>query len=237
MSMVKAHVYVDFDGTIAPDDPTDALFDAFADPSWHEVETQWQAGQLTSRECMQRQANLLRCTPEEMKAFLDQRRIDPHFVAFVSLCERHGADVTILSDGFEQVVGHLLANAGLSLPYFANRLKYEGKGQWSCQFPHATGACRSRMGNCKCSHQLKCTETVRVAVGDGRSDFCMAEHSHFVLCKGQLSKHCQAVGLVHRPFENFADAIQTMSDWFRAWNRRKPHQIGRSRDDTRLAGN
>jgi hypothetical protein len=32
---MRCRVYVDFDGTIAPDDPTDALFARFADPSDH----------------------------------------------------------------------------------------------------------------------------------------------------------------------------------------------------------
>lgn len=229
--MLKAHVYVDFDGTIAPEDPTDALFEEFADPLWHEIEAQWQAGQLTSRECMQRQAKLLRCTPEEMNAFLDRRQIDPKFSAFVSVCEGYGANITIISDGYEQVVGRLLDNAGLSLPYFANRLKYEGERRWSCQFPHASGACRSRMGNCKCSHQSSCAETLRIVVGDGRSDFCVAEHSHFVLSKSQLITHCQTEGLAHHPFESFADATDIMSEWFRSWSWARSYRINAASGD------
>ena len=31
------NVYVDFDGTIAPDEPTDQLFERFADPGWGKI--------------------------------------------------------------------------------------------------------------------------------------------------------------------------------------------------------
>ena len=65
---VKCHVFVDFDGTIAPSDATDMLFEQFADPSWREVEEEWQAGVIGSRECMTRQVSLLRATPQELVA-------------------------------------------------------------------------------------------------------------------------------------------------------------------------
>jgi hypothetical protein len=51
---------IDFDGTIAPDDPTDHLFERFADPYWRILEDDWQSGRISSRECMQRQVDLLR---------------------------------------------------------------------------------------------------------------------------------------------------------------------------------
>ena len=34
-------VYVDFDGTIAPGEPTDRLFDRFADASWRAIDQAW----------------------------------------------------------------------------------------------------------------------------------------------------------------------------------------------------
>ena len=54
---------IDFDGTIAPDDPTDHLFERFADPYWRVLEDDWQSGRMSSRECMQRQVDLLRVSP------------------------------------------------------------------------------------------------------------------------------------------------------------------------------
>ena len=61
-------VYVDFDGTIAPADPTDALFDRFCDPSWREIEEDWQQGRCTAQACMAKQVDLLRATPRSIDA-------------------------------------------------------------------------------------------------------------------------------------------------------------------------
>ena len=57
-------VYVDFDGTIAPSDPTDTVFERFCDPSWRTIEREWQEGRRTARDCMAQQVDLLRATPE-----------------------------------------------------------------------------------------------------------------------------------------------------------------------------
>ena len=63
LSRARWQVLVDFDGTVAPDDPTDRLLERFADPLWRVVETAWQTGKISSRECMQKQVDLLRVSP------------------------------------------------------------------------------------------------------------------------------------------------------------------------------
>src|SRR6185503_10773604 len=64
------YVYVDFDGTIAAGEPTDALLDRFAHPSWREIEEEWQQGRLSSRVCMSQQVHLMRAEPAEIDEFL-----------------------------------------------------------------------------------------------------------------------------------------------------------------------
>ena len=74
-------VLVDFDGTIAPDDPTDRLLERFADPAWLEVEAAWQRGEVSSRECLSRQVALLRATPEALDEQIRSVRSIPRFQA------------------------------------------------------------------------------------------------------------------------------------------------------------
>ena len=62
---VKCRVLVDFDGTIAPIDTTDLLLERFAAPAWHDIEDDWKAGRIGSRECLVRQIDLVRATPAE----------------------------------------------------------------------------------------------------------------------------------------------------------------------------
>ena len=67
-------VFVDFDGTIAPDDATDSLLAKFADPFWLEIEAEWQSGKITSAEAMDRQIRLIRATPEQIDEFIAGQR-------------------------------------------------------------------------------------------------------------------------------------------------------------------
>jgi 2-hydroxy-3-keto-5-methylthiopentenyl-1-phosphate phosphatase len=117
---------VDFDGTIAPDDPTDRILERFADPAWRAIEAEWQEGTITSRTCMRRQAALLRATPAQLDATIRSVQVDPGFYGFVGLCRRRGVDVTVVSDGFDRVVRGALQRARLRLRWFANALEWQG---------------------------------------------------------------------------------------------------------------
>ena len=77
---MKFHVFVDFDGTIAPQDTTDLILERFADPAWRDIEEEWRAGRIGSRECMVRQIDLIRAIEEELDAFINEIEIDPGFL-------------------------------------------------------------------------------------------------------------------------------------------------------------
>jgi 2,3-diketo-5-methylthio-1-phosphopentane phosphatase len=213
--------YVDFDGTIAPTDPTDTVFDRFCDPSWRQIEHEWQQGLRTARDCMAQQVDLLRATPEALDRLLRSLPIDPHFPAFVDLCRRWQLQVIVVSDGMDRVVRNVLRAAGLDLPLFANRLRWRGGERWQLDFPHARNDCAASLGNCKCGHRRASGGgSIAVAVGDGRSDFCIAGRSDVVLAKGQLAAHCQSRAIPHWPIADFADAVPALSGWL-ATNARK----------------
>jgi 2-hydroxy-3-keto-5-methylthiopentenyl-1-phosphate phosphatase len=202
---------VDFDGTIAPNDPTDRLLERFAHPAWRDIEAEWQAGRISSRQCMQQQAALLRATPQQLDAAIRDIGIDPDFHAFLAFCRRRGVGVAIVSDGFDRVVRAVLKRAGLSLPFFANKLAWQGGDRWRLELPHASASCRSEAANCKCSHAAQ--QGRRVVIGDGRSDFCMASGADYVIAKGALLDFCRSRALPHAPFGDFGDATHRLTQW------------------------
>jgi 2,3-diketo-5-methylthio-1-phosphopentane phosphatase len=220
-------ILVDFDGTVAPDDPTDRLLERFADPLWRVVETAWQAGQISSRECMQRQVKLLRMLPEELDEAIRHIRIDPGFPAFLKFCRRIGADVKIVSDGFDRVIGAALERADLTVPFFANRLEWQGGDRWRLTFPHWQSGCRVGGANCKCSHGLG-ARGPRVVIGDGRSDFCMSAGADYVIAKGALARHCRSLGRPHTTFNVFDDVTAHLSRWLATPTRLSPAKAARA---------
>lgn len=207
-------VFIDFDGMVVPGDATDSLLARFADPAWREIEEEWQQGRLDSRTCLSRQVSLLRATPGDIARFLEELTIDPGFAGFIRLCRAARMRATILSDGMDLVVGTVLRRAGVNLPFFANRLVWEGGDRWRMEFPFARADCCWKMGNCKCSHRQLET-AANIMVGDGRSDFCIAERCSFVLAKGRLADHCRERGLPHAEIADFAEARRILAMWLR----------------------
>lgn len=224
-SALPIDVFVDFDGTIAPDDPTDSLFARFADPYWQEIEAEWQAGRISSSEAMERQVRLIRATPEQVHSFLRTMRIDPDFPEFVETCRSRGARVTVVSDGMDLLVGTVLKTAGLDLPYYANQLEWQGGDRWALRFPYRRSDCLMRMGNCKCAHASFMGLGANIMVGDGRSDFCIAERCDLVLAKGKLATHCRQNGVDHVPISSFREANAAISSWLTRCHLARPERL------------
>ena len=210
---MKCHAFVDFDGTIVPYDVTDFLLERFADPAWQEIEAEWLAGRIGSRECMARQVALLRATPAQVHDAISQLRIDPGFADFVRKCEQNGVGATIVSDGFDFVIERVLRNAGLEVPFFANHLEPVGADRWRVTFPTARSDCRALAGNCKCAFTEPYSSSVKVVIGDGRSDFCISGEADLVFAKGTLLDLCRSSGTPHYAFADFFDVTEKLGPW------------------------
>lgn len=204
---------VDFDGTISLKDTTDLLLKKFADHSWHAIEAEWHSGAIGSRECMMRQIDLIRATPDEMDAFVDSIEIDWHFKSFIRQAQRYSLPVTIVSDGLDYVIDSVLRRAGLDgLAVNANHLSYKGDGQWRLSSPFASNSCHSQSGTCKCSIAAQRRDKMTLVIGDGRSDRCVAEEADFVFAKSGLIQFCEEKQLPFIPFRDFSHASVLLAD-------------------------
>jgi 2-hydroxy-3-keto-5-methylthiopentenyl-1-phosphate phosphatase len=246
IARVKCRVLLDFDGTISKVDTTDLLLERFAAPAWRDIEEEWKAGRIGSRECMVRQIDLVRATPAEMDAFIATVEIDAAFRPFVHRFRGLGHTLMVLSDGLDRTIRTVLDRAGINLPYFANHLQWLGGDRWRLAFPHAKGTCATLAGNCKCSFAegrpgvtkggvTKAGESnirdITIMVGDGRSDFCVAERADLVLAKGSLRKHCRAKELPHYGFETFDEAAALLARWLDARGAASAHEGARAGDE------
>jgi 2-hydroxy-3-keto-5-methylthiopentenyl-1-phosphate phosphatase len=215
----NVRVFVDFDGTISVGDTTDLILERFADPSWQAIEADWVTGRIGSRECLARQIDLIRATPEALDAFAKGSAIDPHFADFAALCATHGLPVSIVSDGLDRIATSMLARAGLHLPIVANHLEWLGDDRWRLGFPHAREDCRASAGHCKCATLAAAPSVLRVLVGDGRSDFCAASAADLVIAKGALAHYCGRNRIPFEPFTDFAGATAVLARWLAALRR------------------
>lgn len=203
-------ILCDFDGTIAVDDTTDTLLERFGRAGWETLEDDWRAGRIGSRECMGGQVALLEMSRVQLDAHLAERAIDPAFAAFVKAAHAGGTHIEVLSDGLDYAIRSILGRYSLDwLPITSNCLEANGALSWRLSFPNASATCRSSSGTCKCvrSDAAHAARKRVLLVGDGASDFCVAEAADFVFAKGKLIAHCVANDIPHAAIQGFSDAL------------------------------
>ncbi len=199
-------ILCDFDGTIAAEDVTDFLLENFAADSWRVLETQWEAGRIGSQACMSGQVALLDVMPAMLDETVVRIAVDPGFRGFVETARRLSMPLTVVSDGLDRVIEAVLRRQKLAdVPIRSSRLEYRGDGKWRLQFPHAAPDCRSSAGTCKCAIAARDAHRT-LLIGDGRSDFCLAEAADFVFAKDKLLSYCLKHDIAHAAFKDFAGA-------------------------------
>jgi len=207
------NILCDFDGTVTVEDTTDTLLERFGRKGWEVLEEDWRRGRINSHDCMAGQVALLDMNHDEFDAHLAERALDPAFADFVDAAQARNVPIEILSDGLDYAIHNILRRAGLdSLPVISNRLQQVGDREWSLEFPNASSACRVASGTCKCARASRAQNTRKrvLLIGDGASDFCVAESADFVFAKGKLIAHCIAKNIPHAPIEGFADALNLL---------------------------
>ncbi|MEL6297350.1 MAG: HAD-IB family phosphatase [Pseudomonadota bacterium] len=200
-------VLIDFDGTIASYDTVDRLLAKFADPAWRDVERRWVGGEITSRACMADQIAMMQVSPADLDAFIDQIEIDRGIFPLLDACAAIGAKPIIVSDGVDRTIHRVLARDGLQVAVRANRMKSVGADRWTLEFPFADAACAIGAGNCKCA---TAATTFSVMIGDGRSDFCVAERADIVFAKDKLAQRARDTGLPHIAFGSLSEVADKL---------------------------
>ena len=206
-------VFCDFDGTISVQDVTDFILTRFADPEWQEVEKLWSQGTIGSAECMQRQVAMIRANHRCLDVALDAVDIDPSFREFAEFCRSRHIKLTVVSDGVDYFIHRILARYRLSpLPIIANHLEISGDNgdtRYRLVLPFRRTSCESGAGVCKCRCVGAATGP-RVYVGDGRSDFCVANKPEVVFAKGNLAAFCKQKSFAFVPYRRFDDVARAL---------------------------
>lgn len=212
MSFPDWTILCDFDGTISVEDVIDSLLDRYGRPGWDELERDWRAGRIGSRACMGGQVALLDMGRDELDAHLDEVWIDHAFPAFVAKARGLGVAIHVVSDGLDYAIHRILGRHGLDdLPVSANHLAPGIPPQrWLLTSPFQASGCGSGTCKCACAEQARAAGGRTLLIGDGTSDFCVADHADFVFAKHRLIEHCRAAGIPYVPITGFEDALELL---------------------------
>jgi 2,3-diketo-5-methylthio-1-phosphopentane phosphatase len=214
---MKIAILCDFDGTVARDDVGNLLFQKFADAKQSRaVIRKWKEGSISSRECLEREADLARVSRESLDKFIAKRKLDPYFKDFVDFARRRDMEIVIVSDGLDYYIEKMLIRTGLAhLDFYANTLKLN-EDTLHVKFPfYDVLDCKS-CGNCKTYHmeKYKADGYFVVYVGNGFSDRCPSEYADLVFAKGELLRYCRKNGVESKAFDNFRDVERELLQRF-----------------------
>jgi 2,3-diketo-5-methylthio-1-phosphopentane phosphatase len=198
-------IYFDFDNTITEFDVLDDIIRRFSlNDDWKQAEAAWEAGEIGSRECLERQLAQVRVTAAALEDYLDSIKVDPAFGPIIDLARAHQIEPVIVSDSFGGIIDRVLANNGVNgLKVWANDLRLEGDRP-ILAFPSFHSIC-SACANCKTSHLLKRNRPIglkKIYVGDGRSDICPAGFCEILFAKDSLLEHYRAIRKDCVPFDH-----------------------------------
>lgn len=200
-------LFFDFDNTVTQGDVLDRVIERYSrTDSWREWEAEWQAGRMSTVECLHRQVGSLEVSLTELEAFLSDVRLDPHFADIHAWAESRGVRLSILSDNFLPLISAILRRHGLgSIPVFANGLGL-GKEGLEALFPWRDPTC-ARCAHCKAIQVRSCERRPRLFVGDGLSDVCGALAADIVFAKDSLAATLVQRKVAFHRYASLADVL------------------------------
>jgi 2,3-diketo-5-methylthio-1-phosphopentane phosphatase len=205
----RLSLFCDFDGTISRRDVGYHLFRRFSGGRTEELVAQWQAGEIDTRSCLVAEAGMCKATPSEIHAFLDQIELDRGFAEFVALCESNRVDLTILSEGLDFYINHILKRYGLQHLTVSANHGYLEDNTVKVKFLRENKTCQ-RCGSCKGERireyrESQTEDVMAVFVGDGLSDICAMNEADLVFAKKDLEQHCRMNNIDYVSYDYFDD--------------------------------
>lgn len=197
-------LFLDFDGTITERDVIDAILESFADSRWLEIEKQWRAGRIGSRDCLRAQTALVQATRAQIDELIDGIKVDSGFALLLETAKHFDVPAQIISDGFDYCIRRILERPNLGLaPYLshlrvcASHLEFSRWNRLQLDFPFFHQACAHGCATCKpaAMRLLNRTNAQTIFVGDGLSDRYAAQCADLVFAKNGLASYCREQGI------------------------------------------
>lgn len=203
-------VVTDFDGTVTEKDTLYTFFSVYATDKWKEVEQNWVSGLISSKECLIQEFSLVPNLDENLiQTFLKTVTIDKYFKDFYRLMQEKNIDLYIVSDGVDYFINSVLKTFDLDyINVVANHGEFS-EGKFNLSFPNNKSVCRKDSGTCKC-HVVKELRNLYeniIYVGDGVSDYCVADKADFLFAKSKLLNYCIQNNIKHISYSNYNDII------------------------------
>lgn len=205
----------DFDGTITDRDGLYSFIQTYALGDWEKIEQDWIEGKISSKECLIEEFKLVPNLSEELiSKFIETIKIDNYFKNFYDGLTGLGTDFYIVSDGVDYFIDKILSKYGLNnLKIISNHGEFNnGVFEWS--FPNDSGSCVNNAGTCKCKVIKDLYEKYEKIfyIGDGVSDYCVADKVDIIFAKSRLKNYCMEKNIKFIEYNDFSDIEKRLKE-------------------------
>jgi 2-hydroxy-3-keto-5-methylthiopentenyl-1-phosphate phosphatase len=211
----KAVLLSDFDETIVNIDTGEFALEHFGDPNWKRIEEEYERGNMTFEESLQKEFGTIKVPQRVILDELDKvvvfRR---HFEELIEYCKGHVIPFTVVSGGLEFCIRHFLdRNDWLNFVDIRSpRAEYTPEG-YVLTFPELFDR-----DSVNFKHDLVRYHRRRGSkvfyIGDGLGDYPAAKEAdvRFAVKGSRLAHECRKGNLQHKEITDFQEVIEAVDE-------------------------
>jgi len=213
MSLTKAKTLVqcDFDNTIAEEDVSFMILDAFSDGDWRQYLKLYREHKISVGVFSSQAFGLVKADKQTMLDFLLKKnvvKIRDGFKELLDYCARRGFRFVIVSNGLRFYIEAILENLGIdNVEVFAAETEFHPEG---LEVKYFGPEGRQLQDNFKKSYvELFLSQGYRVIyIGDGYSDIIPASLADHVFARDDLLTDCRKKDCKYTPFDDLNDVVK-----------------------------
>ena len=174
------------------------------------IEQDWVEGKIDSKECLIEEFKLIPDLSEKLiDNFIVTLGIDEYFSDFYQYTVENKIDFYVISDGIDYFIKRILNKYGLyNLKIISNRGEFR-ENSFEITFPNDNPNCVNNAGTCKCAVLKSLRENYKKIyyIGDGVSDYCVADKADILFAKSRLAEFSQKKNIKYTEYNNFNDIL------------------------------
>jgi 2,3-diketo-5-methylthio-1-phosphopentane phosphatase len=213
VDLMKLVVLCDFDGTITTVDTAEWVLARFAQGDWRQFDRQFENGEITLEECLNKEFSLMRASEEQiLEELKDVVTFRPSFKKLAEHCKKNHIPLIIVSAGLDFVINHLLKtnNCQDLVKVYTAKTAFTTNGirfTFPTLFDKTSDNFKHDMVRHYKSHSRKV-----VYVGDGSADYAAAKDANYsyAIEGSRLAKLCKSHGIPCRNITDFQDVLEAI---------------------------
>jgi len=208
---LKTLVQCDFDSTIAADDVSFRLLDAFADGNWGQLLKEYREDRISVGVFNTKSFAMVKADKQTLLDFIlvkNKIRVRPGFKELLTYCAKKGFKFVIVSNGLSFYIEAILKDIGVdNIEMFASQIQFSPDGL-KVKYIGPDGS--ELLSGFKDAYtKLFLSRGYRVVyIGDGKSDCSPASLAHYIFARDDLLAHCREKNLKCTPFDDLNDVVR-----------------------------